>query len=279
MATLELRSLTKRYGSARGVENLNFAVEKGEIFGYLGPNGSGKTTTIRCAMGLLRPTSGEILVLGERVRSGRATAHARVAYLPGEFRIWPELSARRSLRALSALGGSGSAKGRCEELAERLELNLDRKARDLSKGNRQKIGVVFAFQHRPELLILDEPTSGLDPLMRQIVLDLIRESAAEGATVVLSSLISPVALALIVFATSMGLAYNLPIVPKRIARLIGIRRLRDLPMSKNLGTALAWCLMIVVLPILEVGRRADPLPTLMAFVFSFAVVFYILNRN
>jgi len=97
--------------------------------------------------------------------------------------------------------------------------------------------------------------------------------AAVGATVVLSSLISPVALALIVFGTLMGLAYNLPIVPKRIARLIRIRRLRDLPMSKNLGTALAWCLMIVVLPILEVGRRADPLPTLMVFVFSFAVVF------
>jgi len=187
MAKLEVTSLTKWYGSARGVEDLTFAVEEGEIFGYLGPNGSGKTTTIRCIMGLLKPTSGEARVLGRRVVAGRATQHSRIGYLPGEFRIWRGLSARRSLHVLSSLGGGDNAEARREELAERLDLDLDRRVGDLSKGNRQKVGVVYAFQHEPDVLILDEPTIGLDPLMRQVVLELIREAADAGATVLLSS--------------------------------------------------------------------------------------------
>jgi len=187
MAKLEVTSLTKWYGSARGVEDLTFAVEEGEIFGYLGPNGSGKTTTIRCIMGLLKPTSGEARVLGRRVVAGRATQHSRIGYLPGEFRIWRGLSARRSSHVLSSLGGGDNAEARREELAERLDLDLDRRVGDLSKGNRQKVGVVYAFQHEPDVLILDEPTIGLDPLMRQVVLELIREAADAGATVLLSS--------------------------------------------------------------------------------------------
>lgn len=187
MKVLETISLTKRYGSARGVEDLSFSIEKGEIFGYLGPNGSGKTTTIRCFMGLLRPTSGQCRVLGERVVSGRATQHAHIGYLPGEFRIWPGLTARRSLRILARLGHGNKVDKRQEELAERLDLELDRRVGALSKGNRQKAGVVYAFQHQPDVLILDEPTIGLDPLVRQIVLDLIREAAEAGATVLLSS--------------------------------------------------------------------------------------------
>lgn len=187
MPTLEVRSLTKWYGSAKGVEDVTFAIEEGEVFGYLGPNGSGKTTTIRCIMGLLKPTSGEALVLGERVLAGRATQHSRIGYLPGEFRIWRRLSARRSLRVLAALGGSDRAKSRREELAERLDLDLDRRVGDLSKGNRQKVGVVYAFQYERDLLILDEPTIGLDPLVRQIVLELIREAAVAGTAVLLSS--------------------------------------------------------------------------------------------
>ena len=184
---LEVRSLTKYYGSVRGVEDLTFAIEPGEIFGYLGPNGSGKTTTIRCIMGLLKPTKGECRVFGERVVAGRATQHSRLGYLPGDFRLWPRLTARRSLSMLAALGNGDRARARREELAARLGLNLERPVGELSKGNRQKVGVIYAFQHQPDALILDEPTIGLDPLMRQIVLELIRESADGGATVLLSS--------------------------------------------------------------------------------------------
>ena len=187
MKAIEVATLTKRYGSARGVEDLSFSIEKGEIFGYLGPNGSGKTTTIRCLMGLLRPTSGQCRLLGEQVMPGRATQHARIGYLPGDFRTWPGLTARKSLTLLARLGNGNEVDKRQEELAERLDLNLDRRVRALSKGNRQKVGVVYAFQHKPEVLILDEPTIGLDPLVRQVVLDLIREAAQAGATVLLSS--------------------------------------------------------------------------------------------
>ncbi|MGO8679134.1 MAG: ABC transporter ATP-binding protein [Limisphaerales bacterium] len=187
MATLEVRSLTKWYGPVRGIEGVSFTLERGEIFGYLGPNGAGKTTTLRCIMGLIRPGGGEVLVLGEPVVAGRATQHDRIGYLPGEFRLWPGFCARRSLRVLASLGAGDGAEQRRRQLAERLELNLDRAVGELSKGNRQKAAVVYAFQHQPELLILDEPTSGLDPLVRQTVLDLIREAAREGATVLLSS--------------------------------------------------------------------------------------------
>jgi len=187
MKTIEVKMLTKFYGSARGVEDLSFDIARGEIFGYLGPNGSGKTTTIRCLMGMLRPTRGQCLLLGDPVVSGRATQHKRVGYLPGEFRIWPGLTARKSLGILGALGGDGNIARRQQELAERLDLDLDRRVRALSKGNRQKVGVICAFQHRPEVLILDEPTIGLDPLIRQVVLELIREVADAGATVLLSS--------------------------------------------------------------------------------------------
>jgi ABC-2 type transport system ATP-binding protein len=187
MATLEVRSLTKWYGSAKGVEDVTFAIEAGEIFGYLGPNGSGKTTTIRCIMGLLKPTSGQTRILGQTVAAGKATQHSRIGYLPGEFRIWRRLSARRCLRVLAGLGGSDRAKTQREQLADRLDLDLDRRVGDLSKGNRQKVGVVYAFQCKRDVLILDEPTIGLDPLMRQVVLELIREAAEAGATVLLSS--------------------------------------------------------------------------------------------
>jgi ABC-2 type transport system ATP-binding protein len=187
MKALEVKNLTKRYGSARGVEDLSFEIEKGEIFGYLGPNGSGKTTTIRCLMGLLRPTSGQCRLLGQRVVPGKATEHKRIGYLPGEFRAWPGLTPRKLLKLLAILGNGGEFDKRQEELAERLDLNLDRKMRALSKGNRQKVGVVYAFQHQPEVFILDEPTIGLDPLVRQVVLDLIREAAQAGATILLSS--------------------------------------------------------------------------------------------
>jgi ABC-2 type transport system ATP-binding protein len=186
MAAIEIESLTKWYGRTRGVEDVTFAIEPGEIFGYLGPNGSGKTTTIRCLMGLLRPSGGAVRVLGERVAPGQGTQHARIGYLPGDFRIWGRAKARRSLGLLAALGSDGSVTRR-RELAARLELNLGRPVGDLSKGNRQKVALISAFQHRPDVLVLDEPTAGLDPLMRQTALELIREAAAGGAAVLLSS--------------------------------------------------------------------------------------------
>jgi len=212
MNALEVISLGKWYGRIRGVEDLSFSVGQGEVFGYLGPNGSGKTTTLRCVLGFLKPSSGETRVFGQPVVHGLATQHHRIGYLPGDFRIWPDLTARKSLEMLGALGGGvlGGAvsrddngnradhgraadhidhdpRRRREELAERLDLDLDRRVRDLSKGNRQKIAVLFAFQHQPDLLILDEPTTSLDPLVRQTVMSLIREAAADGATVFLSS--------------------------------------------------------------------------------------------
>jgi len=184
---IEIKTLTKRYGKDRGVEDLSFNIEHGEIFGYLGPNGSGKTTTIRCLMGLLRPTSGQCSILGRRIEPGRATQHTRIGYLPGDFHIWPGHSARKSLKLMAELGNGKNFDYRQEELAKRLDLDLDRKVRALSRGNRQKVGVIYAFQHQPELLILDEPTIGLDPLIRQVVLDLISEAADGGTTVLLSS--------------------------------------------------------------------------------------------
>jgi ABC-2 type transport system ATP-binding protein len=187
MASVEIRSLTKRYGRSRGIEDISFAIEPGEIFGYLGPNGAGKTTTIRCIMGLLRPSGGEVRVLGQRIKPGRGTQHARIGYLPGEFRIWGRPRARRSLSVLAALGGNHDAAARRKALAERFDLDLRRPVGDLSKGNRQKVAVIMAFQHQPDVLILDEPTAGLDPIMRDVVLNLIQETAAGGAAILLSS--------------------------------------------------------------------------------------------
>jgi ABC-2 type transport system ATP-binding protein len=184
---IEIKNLTKRYGPARGVEDLSFDIEKGEIFGYLGPNGSGKTTTIRCIMGLLRPTSGRCLVMGREVVTGQATGHEHIGYLPGDFRIWPGLTSQKSLEILANIGDGNGTNNKREELAEKLDLDLNKRIGALSKGNRQKVGIVYAFQHQPELLILDEPTIGLDPLIRQTVLDLIRDAADAGATVLLSS--------------------------------------------------------------------------------------------
>ena len=185
--TLEIQSLTKWYGSVCGIEDISFDINQGEIFGYLGPNGSGKSTTIRCAMGLLKATSGQTHIFGQRVKPGRATQHNRIGYLPGDFRIWRNLRAHKSLDVLAAIGNKNHTRKRCEELAERLGLDLNRPVGELSKGNRQKVGIIYAFQHDPELLILDEPTSGLDPLVSQTVLELIREAAENSATVLLSS--------------------------------------------------------------------------------------------
>jgi ABC-2 type transport system ATP-binding protein len=183
---IETAGLTKFYGAQRGIEGLDLRVESGEVFGYLGPNGAGKTTTIRLLLDLIRPTAGRAAVAGLDTRSRSAEVRRLTGYLPGELKAPPRSTAIGFLSFLGNLRG-GVGQSAIHELADRLELNLERRIGDLSKGNKQKVGIVAAFMHDPDVLILDEPTSGLDPLRRHDVLELIRERAAVGRTVLLSS--------------------------------------------------------------------------------------------
>ena len=185
-AVIELDHLTKRYGSARGIEDVTLTIEGGEVFGFLGPNGAGKTTTIRTLLGLLRPMDGRARVFGLDSRADAAAIHARLGNLPGDFAYEPKLTGRALLRYLADLRGLRDL-GRASELAERFHADLDRPLSDLSRGNRQKIGLVQAAFHDPELLVLDEPTSGLDPLMQEAFLQFVGEERARGHTVLLSS--------------------------------------------------------------------------------------------
>ena len=177
--------LTKVYrGGARGVDDVDFEVRQSEVFGFLGPNGAGKTTTIRLLLDLIRPTAGRLSVFGLDSRRDSLEIRRRLGYVPGGLRLYDRLTARELLEYFAALRnlrglGDGLA------LAERLELELDRPLRTLSSGNRQKAGLVQAFMHRPDLLVLDEPTSGLDPLVQQTFHELVRETAADGRTVLL----------------------------------------------------------------------------------------------
>ena len=186
MTPVRAVELTKTYGSSRGIAGLTFSVEQGEIFGFLGPNGAGKTTTIRLLLDLIRPTSGRVEVLGLDPRRSGVELRRRLGYVPGDLRLYERLTARELLRYLASLRGLRDL-GDGLVLAERFELELDRPLRSLSRGNRQKAGLVQAFMHRPELLVLDEPTSGLDPLVQQTFEELLRETAAAGGTVFLSS--------------------------------------------------------------------------------------------
>jgi ABC-2 type transport system ATP-binding protein len=178
--------LTKFYGRHRGLEGLDLTVEPGEAFGYLGPNGAGKTTTIRLLLDLIRPTSGRARVLGLDPRADGVEVRRRVGYLPGELALADRGRASELLRFLADARG-GVAWRRVTDLADRLELDLSRRMRELSKGNKQKLGLVQAFMHDPELLLLDEPTSGLDPLMQQEFQQMVREARAAGQTVFMSS--------------------------------------------------------------------------------------------
>jgi ABC-2 type transport system ATP-binding protein len=183
---IRAEGLVKDYGAVRALAGLDLEVQRGEVFGFLGPNGAGKSTTIRILLDLLRPTSGRVEVLGTQPRRGGAALRSRIGYLPGELSMAGSQTAGDALRYLARLRG-GSGTERIGPLAERFGLELDRPIRGLSKGNRQKVGIVQAFMHAPELLILDEPTSGLDPLLQREFLDLVNESAKTGATVFMSS--------------------------------------------------------------------------------------------
>ncbi|NKY89587.1 ABC transporter ATP-binding protein [Nocardia veterana] len=183
---IEIRDLTKTYGARRGLTGLTLDVRAGEVFGYLGPNGAGKSTTIRLLLDLIRPTSGTATVLGLDPRHDGVEIRRRIGYLAGDFVVDGRQRVRDCLRFLADLRG-GVPQHRIDDLASRLGLDQTSTIKSLSKGNRQKVGLVQAFMHTPELLILDEPTSGLDPLVQQTFLELVTEAAAGGQTVFMSS--------------------------------------------------------------------------------------------
>jgi len=185
-AVVVTRHLTKRFGQTVAVDGLDLEVAAGGVFGLLGPNGAGKTTLLRLCVGLLRPTDGHVEVLGTDATARPDDVQARTGYLPGTFTAYGNLTARAYLAYLASLRGGVDA-GTVAGIAERLELDLDRRIDTLSHGNRQKVGITQAFMNSPELLVLDEPTSGLDPLMQREFLAMVAEAADAGSTVVLSS--------------------------------------------------------------------------------------------
>ena len=184
-AAIETRALGKRYGRHDALRHLDLRVERGEVFGFIGPNGAGKTTTIRLLLDLIRPTSGAARVLGHDVRRDGVEVRRRVGYLPGDLALYEDMTAAQMLAYLARLRARPEIDVR--PLADRLSLDLHRPIRALSRGNKQKVGIVQAFMHDPELLILDEPTTGLDPLMQHELSLMIGEVRARGRTVFLSS--------------------------------------------------------------------------------------------
>jgi ABC-2 type transport system ATP-binding protein len=185
-AVIQTEQLTKSYGEHRGIVDVDLEVPEGQVFGFLGPNGAGKTTTIRTVLDLIRPTRGRALVFGIESSADPVAIHRRVGYIPGEFTLYDRLTAGQTIDYFANLRG-GVDRAYQQSLIERLEIDPTRRYKELSKGNKQKIGLVIALQHRPELLILDEPTSGLDPLVQQSFFELVREARSEGRTVFLSS--------------------------------------------------------------------------------------------
>jgi ABC-2 type transport system ATP-binding protein len=183
---IQTERLTKAYGPHRGIVDVDLSVEQGEVFGFLGPNGAGKTTTIRTLLDLIRPTSGKALIFGIDTTVDPVAIHRRIGYLPGEFALYDRLTGGQTLTYFANLRG-GVDRSYQATLVERFGLDPSRRFREYSKGNKQKVGLVAALQHRPDLLLLDEPTSGLDPLVQQTFLAVLREAAAEGRTVFLSS--------------------------------------------------------------------------------------------
>ena len=185
-AVIHTEKLTKSYGPHRGITELDLDVEEGEIFGFLGPNGAGKTTTMRVLLDLIRPTSGRAEVFGIETTADPVAIHRRLGYLPGEFDLYDRLTGADTIAYFANLRGGVDA-GYVAELIERLDLDPSRRFKEYSKGNKQKVGLVVALQHKPDLLILDEPTAGLDPLVQRTFFEIVREARAEGRTVFLSS--------------------------------------------------------------------------------------------
>lgn len=187
---IETHDLTVYYGQHRGIINVNLRVKKGEVFGFLGPNGAGKTTTQRVLLDVIRPTSGRASIFGMDCREEGVELRKRVGYLPGDLALYTNMKAGQFFEMYEYLRGE-NGRGYWRELAKRLDLDTGRKIGNLSRGNKQKVGVVAAFMNRPDLLILDEPTTGLDPLVQQTVMEMVREAKAKGRTIFFSSHILP----------------------------------------------------------------------------------------
>jgi ABC-2 type transport system ATP-binding protein len=183
---LRISGLVKDYGRVHAIRGIDLDVRRGEVYGFLGPNGAGKTTTIRCILDLIRPTAGRIEVLGLDPRRDGVAVRQRIAYVPGELRLPERQTGHQLVAAIARLRG-GIDTERRHELAERLSLDLGRRLRDLSSGNRRKVALLLAFVSNAELLVLDEPTNGLDPLMQHEFLRLVSEARATGTTIFLSS--------------------------------------------------------------------------------------------
>ena len=187
---IKTTGLTKAYDGVEVLSDLNLEVAAGELFGYLGPNAAGKTTTIRLLLGLIKPTSGGSTIFGLDSQRQAVVAHRRLAYVPGEANLWPNLTGAETLHLLGQVQGQLDAAYR-DELVARFELDPSKKVRAYSKGNRQKVLLIAALMTRPDLLILDEPTSGLDPLMEQAFRHCVHEAKERGQSVFLSSHIAP----------------------------------------------------------------------------------------
>jgi ABC-2 type transport system ATP-binding protein len=185
-SVIRTETLTKYYGSHRGIVDVDLEVQQGEIFGFLGPNGAGKTTTIRILLDLIRPTSGRAFVFGVETSADPPAIHRRTGYLPGEFALFDRLTGGQTIEYFANLRG-GVDRLYQADLIARFDLDPSRRYREYSRGNKQKVGLVIALQHRPELLVLDEPTAGLDPLVQQTFFQLLRETVAEGRSAFLSS--------------------------------------------------------------------------------------------
>ncbi|WP_229670155.1 ABC transporter ATP-binding protein [Microlunatus endophyticus] len=184
---IDVRGLVKNFGRFRALDGLDLSVTAGEVHGFLGPNGAGKSTTIRVLLGLLRTDGGSARVFGLDPWREAVPIHRRLAYVPGDVAIWPNLSGGETIDLLIRMRDGDPKSSRREELIERFDLDPTKKGRAYSKGNRQKVALVAAFATEPDLLVLDEPTSGLDPLMEQVFNECLGEHKARGATVLLSS--------------------------------------------------------------------------------------------
>lgn len=183
---IDINNLTKRYGKARGIEDITFQVAEGEIFGFIGPNGSGKSTTIRTLLNFLYPTSGSAKILGKDVVKDSKYIRQHIGYLPSEVHYYDDMKVNELFHFSSGFY-SGNAEKHAMLLAQRLQLDTTRKIEDLSFGNKKKVGIIQALMHEPKLLILDEPTAGLDPLIQSIFFDLLKELQHKGTTIFFSS--------------------------------------------------------------------------------------------
>ncbi|MDB1144959.1 MAG: ABC transporter ATP-binding protein [Alcaligenaceae bacterium] len=183
---LKTQNLTKHYGSKVAIENVSLEIKAGEIFGFLGPNGAGKSTTIRTILGFIKPTSGSICVLGETDIKKRRANHRHIGYLAGDIALYETMTGRNILKYITKLGYNTDT-SYIDELVTGFDANLDTPIKKLSKGNRQKIGLIQALMHKPKLIILDEPTTGLDPLMKERLYQCLQDAAARGAGVFFSS--------------------------------------------------------------------------------------------